>query len=182
LYSLKPKPGHAGYTIAPVFTPTGASSPPARPIDTAAPTTDYLQFPPDAAFYRLFYESWAERFQRLRSSPPAHPPTWTRQTDKLQASGASASCQDVNNEMCLQIPKDVAVNPMISVTVNGDDVLLNRGSRLANAITAAGEQKSRRDPAETSRLKAMERPRRSAIVRSGRRRHSYSCLCTAAKS
>ena len=138
LYSLKPKPGHAGYTIAPVYTDrrlvaTGATD------RHPAPTTDYLQFPPDAAFYRLFYESWRNDFSALVIA--ARTPTDLDQaTDKLQASGASASCQDVNNEMCLQIPKDVAVNPMISVTVNGDDVLLNRGSRLANAITAAGDK------------------------------------------
>ena len=87
----------------------------------------------------MFYESWRNDFNALIIAART-PAELDQKTDKLQASGASASCQDLNNEMCVQIPKDVAVNPMISVTVNGAVVLLNRGARLANAITAAGEK------------------------------------------
>lgn len=42
--------------------------------------------------------------------------------------------------MCIAIPKDVAVNPLVSVTVNGAEVLVTRGAWVAGAIQAAGER------------------------------------------
>ena len=42
--------------------------------------------------------------------------------------------------MGIEIPKDVGVNPVISVMVNGAEVLVRRGTRVAGVIAAAGER------------------------------------------
>lgn len=38
--------------------------------------------------------------------------------------------------MCLQIPKDVAVNPIVAIAVNGAEVLISRGTTLRQVILA----------------------------------------------
>jgi hypothetical protein len=63
-----------------------------------------------------------------------------QRTRVLEASGDSASCGKLGAEMCIAIPKDVAVNPLVSVTVNGAEVLVTRGAWVAGAIQAAGER------------------------------------------
>lgn len=137
LYSLQPKAGQPGYIITPLYTDrhtnsTGTTERLPRPAE------DYLQFPPDAAFYRLFYESWRNDFSALVIAARTTPDL-DRRTRILDASGESASCDKLNGEMCVAIPKEVAVNPMISVTVNGTEVLTNRGATLFNAIRSSGE-------------------------------------------
>ena len=40
----------------------------------------------------------------------------------------------------IAIPKDVAVNPMFAVTVNGAELLAPRGARVSTAIVLAGQR------------------------------------------
>jgi hypothetical protein len=41
--------------------------------------------------------------------------------------------------MCVAIPKNAGVNPLVSVTVNGAEVMVAWGANLGGAIRASGE-------------------------------------------
>lgn len=134
LYSVQSKATKAGYTIQPVYADrtlqlsTGAST-----ERRSQPAVNYFQFPADAAFYRLFYESTQTDFAALVVAGRTITELDQR-TQKLEASGASASCKILNDDMCNAIPKDVAVNPVIAVTVNGAEVLVPRGATIGSVM------------------------------------------------
>ena len=142
LYSVQPKAAKAGYTIQPLYADrtiqlsTGGATE-RRP----EPAINYFKFPADAAFYRLFYESTQTDFAALVVAAGTMAELDQR-TRKLEASGASASCKILNDDMCAAIPKDVAVNPVIAVTVNGAELLVPRGVTVGNLIRLPREQQA----------------------------------------
>jgi hypothetical protein len=153
-YALRPKAGNAGYTIAPLYADVhlqaeGTAKTERRP----QPEINYFKFPNDAAFYRLFHKSWQTDFTALLIG--GHTPAELDQLTKtLEASGDAASCEKVSGGMCIVIPKDVAVNPMFAVTVNGAEVLVPRGARVSTAIRLAGQ----RQPNTVLRTLRVQRP------------------------
>lgn len=98
---------------------------------------NYFQSLSGASFYELFYKGGQTEFTALLVGG-ATKADLDRRT-KLLETGA-ASCEILNNEMCVAIPKRVAINPMVLVTVNGDEKLLNWGASVGSAIGSAGVQ------------------------------------------
>jgi hypothetical protein len=154
LYAVRPKAVKAGYTITPLYADvhiqaeTGSTTE-RRP----GPAINYLKFPDAAAFYRLFYESSQTNFAGLVIA--ARTPTeLDERTKVLEASSDSASCENFGGELCIAIPKDVAVDPLVSVTVNGAEVLLKRGAWVAMAIGASGQRR----PNTLSRSLSISKP------------------------
>jgi hypothetical protein len=138
-YSIRGKGNGRGYFI----TPTYASRTVQGVTEVRAqPSKNYFSFGEDAGFYRLFYESTQTAYTALviAARTPAELDQLTRD---LAASGAEMSCDKLSSERCAAIPKDVAVNPMIAVTVNGVELLMISRASVANAITAAGERQPR---------------------------------------
>jgi hypothetical protein len=130
LYGVQPKATRPGYTIKPLYADRHVQGVTERRPE---PAINYFHFPADAAFFRLFYESSRTDFTALVIAART-PAELDQRTRKLEASGASASCQTLSNDMCIAIPKDVAVNPLISVTVNGAEILVPRGATVGHAI------------------------------------------------
>ncbi len=97
------------------------------------PVVNYFHFAPDAAFYRIFYKSYQNDFTALVIAAPT-PAELDRNTRTLQARGASASCEDLRKAMCVALPKEVGLTPLIPVRVNGAEVLLSRGAIVSQAI------------------------------------------------
>ena len=135
VYAVETKQSRLGYAIVPLYTVRhidGKSE--RRPL----PAANYFGFPREAAFYRLFYKSSRNDFTALIVG--ARTPGQLDQRIKLlQAAGATASCDMIASGMCITIPKDVGVTPLISVTVNGAEVLVSRGATVSDAIRSSGE-------------------------------------------
>ena len=135
-YGVQPRGKGAGYKIAPRYADRHIQGKTER---RPQPAINFFQFPPDAAFYRIFYKSYQNDFTALVIA--AHTPAaLDRRTQILQARGASASCEDLNMQMCVALPKDIGLIPLISVIVNGAEVLLTRGSNVLQTIDNSGPQ------------------------------------------
>jgi hypothetical protein len=137
LYAVQPNAIRIGTTIAPLYADRSIQGKTER---TPRPSFNYFHFPAAAAFYRLFYKSEQNDFTALVIGART-PAELDQSTRILEASGASASCEKLEGEMCIAIPKEVAVHPLVPVTVNGAEILVYRGGTVFQAIRRAGEQK-----------------------------------------
>ncbi len=135
-YAIRPKSAKAGSTITPLYADVHLQKGTER---KAQPEMNYFKFSDDAAFYRLFYKSTQTDFTGLLVAART-PAELDARTKDLEASGDSASCEKLSGGMCIAIPKDVAVNPMFAVTVNGAEVLAPRGGRVSTAVVLAGQR------------------------------------------
>ena len=120
LYEVRPKASGAGFAISPVYAE--------RHIDGqvergSQPLKDLLHFPPEAAFYRLFIKSGQTDFTALVIAS----------SDRAGLQRDVSSCES-NDRMCVTIPRRVAINQMIPVTVNGKEIMMLWGSHLSDAI------------------------------------------------
>jgi hypothetical protein len=133
-YAAQSKTDGLGFTIAPLYAERHLKDGTER---RAQPATNYLQFPAEAAFYRLFYKSGQTDFTALviAASTRAEPDRRTAALD-----GAVASCNKLNGALCVAIPRRVAINPMVPVTVNGTQVMVSWGANVAEAIRNSGER------------------------------------------
>jgi hypothetical protein len=62
---------------------------------------------------------------------------------KLLGTG-TASCEKLNNELCVAVPRQVAINGLIPVTVNGRQTFVAWGTNVGGVIRAAGERQENR--------------------------------------
>jgi hypothetical protein len=133
-YGALSKTSGVGFTITPLYAERHVNSDTER---RAQPATNYIQFPPDAAFYRLFYKSGQTDYTALVVAAPTRAEL-ERRIGVLDA--ASGSCDQLQGELCVAIPRRVAINPMVPVTVNGVEVMVAWGATVAEAIRNAGER------------------------------------------
>jgi len=133
-YAARARTGGAGFTIARLYAERHLKDTTER---REQPATNYLQFPADAAFYRLFYKSGQTDFTALVVAAPTRAEL-DRRTAILDT--ASASCDKLNGNLCVAIPRRVAINPMVPVTVNGVEVMVAWGANIAEAIRNSGER------------------------------------------
>ena len=98
------------------------------------PATDYFQFPPQAAFFRLLYKSEDNDVIAFVIAGS----TREDMDRRTKAVGNDpAECEKISG-MCLMLPRRVGVNPFLAVSVNGRDVNVPLpGARVVNAIQAA---------------------------------------------
>ena len=101
------------------------------------PAVNYFRFSREAAFYRVFYEAQQTEYTAfvIAASTRAELDQRTRTFE----SGA-ISCEQLG--MCVPVPKQVAVNGLVRVTVNGNEAWVNWGTSVGGAIRAAGERNS----------------------------------------
>jgi hypothetical protein len=152
-YAVGPRLRGEGLAIAPQYAE--------RHIDGQTelrdqPATNYLRFPSDAAFYRLFYKSGGTDYTAIVLA--AH--SWPELNEASKAL-AEGSCDKVASKLCILIPRRVAINPFISVKVNGADVVTPWGSTLAQAIRQSGQNR----PAAVLAHLTLERPYKHRLVR-----------------
>ena len=132
LYAVQRKPAGPGFEIVPVRAERHID----RQIERRTqPEINYLRFRPEAAFYRVIIKSDQTDFTALVVAAPTRAELDRRAA--LLESG-SATCATLNNELCVAIPRRVAINAVLPVTVNGGEVMMLWGSNLGTAIRNAG--------------------------------------------
>ncbi len=127
LYGVRPRAASAGFTIVPLSAEkhiAGGTEP------IAQPAVNYFRFAEDAAWFRLYYKTGQTDFTALVIAAPARA--------KLTAS--AASCEGITPGMCVAIPRHVAVNPLITITVNGSATTAGWGSTVGAAMRATGSR------------------------------------------
>jgi hypothetical protein len=132
-YAVRPRPQASGFLITPESAERHIHD---QTEKRSEPATNYLRFPPDAAFYRLFYKSGDTSYTAILVAGR----TWT-ELEQNSAALAKGSCANVTSGLCLPIPKRVAINPFVGVTVNASPISLAWGSSVADAIRHAGERR-----------------------------------------
>jgi len=134
LYSVRAKNHSAGVSIAPISTERHINGQTER---VPLPIHDYFLPLSSSSFYGLFYKGGETEFTALIVGARTKADL-DRHTNLLKT--GTASCETLNNEICVAIPKRVAINPMVLVTVNGAETRLNWGATLGTAIRTAGER------------------------------------------
>jgi hypothetical protein len=133
-YSVQSRSKLPGVTVAPLSTERHIAGQTQR---VSQPNQNYFQSLGAASFYGLFYKGGETEFTALIVGGVTKADLDRRR--KLLEAGV-ASCEMLNNEMCVAVPKRVAINPMVMVTVNGDEKYLSWGSTVGAALRAAGVQ------------------------------------------
>lgn len=135
-YALQPKPSAIGFDIVPLYADRTIGGSTER---VSRPETIYFRFPSTAAFYRLIYKANQTDFTAIVIAAPTRPEL-DRRTHLLEA--GPVSCATLSNDSCLEIPRRVAINPMLSVMVNAKETYITPGTDVGGAIRTAGA----RDP------------------------------------
>jgi len=127
-YAIQPKAGQIGFTITPLSAEKHIQG---KVEPAAAPATNYLKFEPQAAYYRLFYKAdQGEVVEVVLAAPTCA--ELDRQTQAFNS--GPALCAQVPSQMCVVIPKRVALNPFLAITVNGSETTVPVGSTVRAAI------------------------------------------------
>lgn len=133
-YTFQPRPDRNGATIVPVSAERSIGG---TKESAATPLTNYFKFAPSAAFYRLYYKADVDDNSVTEIVLAA--PTRAELDRRTQRLAADVSlCRQSDPEMCMVIPRRAAVNPFMTVTVNGAEVRLAVGSRVRNAVQTGG--------------------------------------------
>lgn len=134
LYKVQPAAKGIGYRIAAQYADHHIGDTIKR---QPQPATNYFQFPQDAAFFRIFYKSGENHFTALIVAART-PDELEKRTSILSSNSAATTCQKGSENMCIVIPKSVAINPVVAVNLNGSEKFLIRGTSLSTAIELTG--------------------------------------------
>jgi hypothetical protein len=126
-YAVQPKAGQIGFAITPLSAEKHIQG---KVEPTAAPATNYLKFEPQAAYYRLFYKADKGEVVEVVLAAPTRAEL-DRQTRTFNSD--PALCAQVLSQMCVVIPKRVALNPFLEITVNGSETTVPVGSAVRAA-------------------------------------------------
>lgn len=137
IYKVQRNPNGNGYSITPQYAD--------RHIDgnierNAQPVTNYFRFPPMAAYFRFFYKTGENDFTALVVAART-PGELDVRTSQLSASNSAALCQKESENMCIVVPKAVAINPVVAVSINGEEKFQIRGTSLQTALQLSGQTK-----------------------------------------
>ena len=135
-YAVQTKTGGIGLSIVPLYADRHIGDETERRPE---PVTNYFQFPSDAAFYRVFYEAQQTEYAAIIIA--ARTRAELERRTKMLGTG-TASCDKLNNELCIAVPKQVAINGLVPVTVNGSQTFVTWGTNIGGAIRAAGGQQA----------------------------------------
>jgi hypothetical protein len=130
-YSVTARP-LGGVTITPIAAERHVGSDVDR---RPQPMTNYFDFPSDAAYLRVFYEATQTNYAAIIVA--ARTRADLEERSRRMALG-QASCATLNHDLCREVPKEVAINGMVTVTVNGSPKLLTWGANLGTVMRAAG--------------------------------------------
>lgn len=134
LYAVQSKDNSPGVSV----TPASAERHIGSEVQKAPqPIRNYFDSMKAARFYEVFYKAGQTEFTALLVGGQSKADLERR--TKLLETGVAA-CETLNNEMCVTVPKRVAINPMVVVKVNGAETTLPWGANLGAAIRAGKEQ------------------------------------------
>ena len=133
-YAVRPKPG-GGYSITPISAERHIQG---NTENAAAPAVNRLDFPPEAAWFRLYYKAEQEGLRIVVTSAPTRADL-DRRTQGIET--AADPCAQFPPRMCTVIPRGVALNPDVVVLANAREIAVPVGSSVRTALTAAGERR-----------------------------------------
>lgn len=129
-YALSPRQDGPGLRVIPASIESHINATVQR---EASPRTNYFQFGPSAAYYRMFFLtriSQADHDIAVLAAPTRD--ALDAQTAKFEAD--PSLCASAEDRMCVVIPGHTAVSPHVAVVVNGKEVAVPVGARL-RAVT-----------------------------------------------
>ncbi len=130
-YALRPNPERAGFHFEPLYAERTTRN---GTEHLAAPAVNYFQFPPQAAFYRLFYKTSDNGVTAIVVSGATREDLDRRTT----AVAADATACEHAGGLCIVLPQRVGVNPFLVVTVNEKEITVPLSGTVRSAIQAAG--------------------------------------------
>lgn len=133
-YAAQARQNGVGVSIVPLYADRHIGSEVER---RPQPATDYFHFARGAAFYRVFYEAQQTQYTALVIAADTRSEL-DRLTEALES--GPAACEKLNGEMCVAIPKQVAINGLVRVTVNGNEDWANWGTTIGGVVRATGER------------------------------------------
>ena len=136
-YAVQVKAGGVGLSIIPLYADRHVGAETERRFQ---PAVNYFQFPADAAFYRVFYEAQQTEYAAIILA--ARTRAELERRAKILGTG-TASCDKLNNELCVAVPKQVAINGLVPITVNGGETWVTWGTNIGGAVRAAGRQQEK---------------------------------------
>jgi hypothetical protein len=131
-YAVQPKSNGSGFKIVPLYAERLING-----VTERIPQSGlrYLQFGADAGYYRMFQKTGNTEFTQFVIAAPTRVEL-ERRSAAFEA--GTASCDKMNSESCVAIPRAVAVNLLLPVTVNGAETMVRRGATLGEALRGAG--------------------------------------------
>jgi hypothetical protein len=132
---LQPKANGAGSRIVPVAVERNIAG---KTEAAAAPLKDYFAFAPQIGFYRLIYKSdmgGKGAITEIVVGAPDRVELEKRTRTMLDDVNA---CTTSDPAVCMAIPRHVALNPYLAVTVNGQEVRLDGRATVRSAIRGGG--------------------------------------------
>ncbi len=135
-YAAQPKANGMGFTIAPLFAERHIQGETER---RPQPATNYLQFPEDGAFYRLIYKAQQTEYTALVVGARTRAELEHR-AEKLRT--GAGSCEKLEGELCVAIPRIAGINLLLPVTVNGREIMVRWGATVGEAIRESGERQA----------------------------------------
>ena len=132
MYSVQPKAGGTGASIVPLYADRHIGDQTERRPEAA---TNYFRFPGNPAFFRVFYEAAQTEYGALVIAAATRAELERR--TKILEQGPT-SCVTLNNELCVSVPKQVAINGLIPITVNGGPAWVIWGTNIGGVVRATG--------------------------------------------
>jgi hypothetical protein len=130
-YAMEAIAGRPGYRIVPLSADRTVAGVTER---LPAPSTRHLNFPPQAAFFRLFYKTEANGILAVVVAGKTR--NDLDQRTRLLSEDPNACLQQ--SGLCMVLPRRVAVNPYVVISVNSRPVMVAPGATVASAIIASG--------------------------------------------
>jgi hypothetical protein len=130
-YAVVRNEGRPGYHFAPLAADRNIQG---TVEHASGPATNYFQFLPQAAYFRLFYKTQANTVLAIVICG-------TTRADldrRTKAVGDDLESCRRESGMCVELSRGLGVNPFLAVTVNGGEVRVSLGATVGSALSAAG--------------------------------------------
>ncbi|MEI9974944.1 MAG: hypothetical protein WDO73_24560 [Ignavibacteriota bacterium] len=134
-YALRPKGDRPGATIVAVSTERRIDGQIVPAID---PPPDYFRFTPEIGFYRLIYKANIDGKGALTEIMVGAPDRLELERRTRRVLDDFDACKVSDPLLCAVIPRHVALNPAMAVTVNGREVRVGIGGMVRSAVVQAG--------------------------------------------
>jgi len=133
-YRFQPRADHNGATIVPISAERRFDR---RTEPADKPLMNYFRFAPDIAVYGLYYK--ADLSDNGVTEVLVGAPTRAELKRSIERLRTDLSlCTQSDPELCMVIPRRVAVNPFMVVTVNGAEVRLALNGNVRSAVLQGG--------------------------------------------
>ena len=134
-YTLRPKAEGAGTTIVPLSAEQSVNG---KTEPAAGPLRNYFQFAPEIGFYRLIYKADVGGKGVLTEIVVGAPDRMELDRRTQRVLNDFDICKVSDPSLCVVIPRHVALNPYLAVTVNGEETRLGVRATVRGAIFRGG--------------------------------------------